>query len=122
MVDENVRGEFRLKNIDETINHFVKEIEPNELMNKKYKKVCMVLSYNEHFLILASAFTRCISFSVFAFFVGFPIVIAKRQDKTVLPEKIELNSIKVLIKALIDSNISHDEFVIINNGLKSVII
>ena len=87
MVEENVSGEFRLKNIDETINHFVKEIEPNELMNKKYKKVCMVLSYIEHFLILASAFARCISFSSFVFFVGFPKAIAKKQDKTVLPEK-----------------------------------
>ena len=87
MVEENVSGEFRLKNIDETINYFVKEIEPNELMNKKYKKVCMVLSYIQHFLILASAFTRCISFSAFVFFAGFPIAIAKKQDKTVLREK-----------------------------------
>ena len=33
--------------------------------------------------------------------------------------KSELNSVKVLIsKALIDSSISHDEFVLINNVLK----
>ena len=27
--------EFRLKNVDETRNHFVKEIEQNELMSRK---------------------------------------------------------------------------------------
>ena len=36
-----------------------------------------------------------------------------------LIEQHKLNSIKVLIsKALVDSNISHDEFVLINNALK----
>ena len=43
----------------------------------------------------------------------------KKHDKIALLEKSKLNSIEVLIsKALIDSNISHDEFVLINNVLK----
>ena len=43
----------------------------------------------------------------------------KKHDKIVLLAKSKLNSIEVLIsKALIDSNISHDEFVLINNVLK----
>ena len=43
----------------------------------------------------------------------------KKHDKIVLISKSKLNSIEVLIsRALIDSNISHDEFVLINNGLK----
>ena len=43
----------------------------------------------------------------------------KKHDKTVLSTKSKLNSIEVLIsKALIDSNISHEEFVWINNVLK----
>ena len=43
----------------------------------------------------------------------------KKQDKIVLLEKSKLNSIEVLIsKTLIDPNISHDEFVLINNVLK----
>ena len=43
----------------------------------------------------------------------------KRHDKIVLLAKSKLNSTEVLIsKALIDSNISHDEFVLINNELK----
>ena len=40
-------------------------------------------------------------------------------NKIVLSANFKLNSIEVLIsKALIDSNISHDEFVLINNVLK----
>ena len=43
----------------------------------------------------------------------------KKHDKIVLLAKSKLNSIEVLIsKALIDSNISHDELVLINNVLK----
>ena len=43
----------------------------------------------------------------------------KKQDKIVLLVSSKLNSIKVLIsKALIDSIITHDEFVSINNMLK----
>ena len=43
----------------------------------------------------------------------------KKHDKIVLLAKSKLNKIEVLIsKALIDSNISHDEFVLIKNVLK----
>ena len=43
----------------------------------------------------------------------------KKHDKTVLLAKSKLNSIEFLIfKALIDSVISRDEFVLINNVLK----
>ena len=43
----------------------------------------------------------------------------KKHDTIVLLTKSKLNSAEVLIsKALIDSNISHDEFVLINNVLK----
>ena len=42
-----------------------------------------------------------------------------RHDKIVLRAKSKLNDIEVLIsKVLIDSNISYDEFVLINNVLK----
>ena len=33
MDEENINQEFRLKNIDEARNYFVKEIEQNELMS-----------------------------------------------------------------------------------------
>ena len=43
----------------------------------------------------------------------------KKHHKIILLAKSKLNSIKFLIsKALIDSNIGHDEFVLINNVLK----
>ena len=60
MTEENISQEFRLKNIDETRNYLIKEINLNKLISKKYKKVCTVLNYIEHFLILCSAITVCI--------------------------------------------------------------
>ena len=43
----------------------------------------------------------------------------KKDDKIVLSAKTKLNSIEVLIsKALIDLNISHYEFILVNNVLK----
>ena len=102
----------------------------------------------EHFLLLASTITEYVSISAFASLVGIPIGITssaiglkicsittgikkhksiikkkkKKHGKIVLLAKssIELlTSIEVLIsKALINSVISHDEFVFINNALK----
>ena len=65
MVKENIFQEFKLKNINETRNYFLEEIEQNELMSREHKKVCTTLNYIEHFLILASTITGCIL--VFAF-------------------------------------------------------
>ena len=59
--------EFRLKNIDETRNFFLEEIEQNGLMSRKHKKVCATPNHIEHFLVLASAITGCIAISTFAF-------------------------------------------------------
>ena len=145
MVKENIFQEFKLKNINETRNYFLEEIEQNELMSREHKKVCTTLNYIEHFLILASTITGCVSISAFASLIGIPIGITssaiglkicaitagikkyksiikkkkKKHDKIVLLAKSKLNSIEVLIsKALIDSNISHHEFVLINNVLK----
>ena len=39
MVDENISQKFRLKNIDETRNYFLEEIEQNELMSRKQKRL-----------------------------------------------------------------------------------
>ena len=75
MVEENISQEFRLKNIDETRNYLIEEINRNELMSKKHKKVCTTLNYIEHFFILDSAITGCISISVFGSLLGTPIAI-----------------------------------------------
>ena len=115
------------------------------MISKKHKKVFTTLNYIEHFLILGSTITGCVSISAFASLVGIPIGIAsstiglkicvitagikkyksiikkkkKKHDKIVLLAKSKLNSIEVLIcKALIDSVISHDEFVLITYVLK----
>ena len=65
--------EFRLKNIDETRNYLIEEINRNELMSKKHKKFCTTLNYIEHFFILASTITRCVSISPLAALVCIPI-------------------------------------------------
>ena len=44
-------------------------------MSKKHKKVCTILTYIEHFLILGSTTTGCISISAFASLVGISIEI-----------------------------------------------
>ena len=91
-----------------------------------------------------STITGCVSFSAFASLVGIPIGITsstirlricvitawnnkhklinkkneKKHDKIVLLAKSKLNSMELLSsKTLIDSNISHDQFALINNVL-----
>ena len=145
MAEENISQEFRLKNIDETINYFLEEIKQNELMSKTHKKVCTPVNYIEHFLILGSTITECTSVSAFASLLGIHIGITisairlkicaitagikkyksiikkkeKKHDKIVSLEKSKLRRIEVLIsKALIDSVISDDKFVLINNVQK----
>ena len=118
----------------------------DELMSRKQKKICTTLNYVELFLILASTITGCVSISVFASLLGIPIgitnsvkvletcgivagiekyksIIAKKKkkhDKIELLARSKLNSIEVLI-SLIDSNTSHDEFVLINNVAKEYV-
>ena len=122
MPEENVNQEFRLKKIDEIINYLIEEINQNELMSKKHKKVCRVLNYIEHSLIVISTITGCVSIFAFASLVGIPIGITsstvglkmcvinagikkykslikkkkKKHHKIILLGKSKLNSIEVL--------------------------
>ena len=73
MKEENISQEFRLKNIEETRNYFIKEMDNNELIIKKHKKVCTTLNYIEHFLILDSVITGCVSISDFGSLACIPI-------------------------------------------------
>ena len=122
MAEENISLEFRLKNIDETKNYLIEEINRNELMSKKRKKVYTTLSYIEHFIILASTITGYVSISPFASLVGILIgitssaiglkicaitagtkkykLIINKNRKIVLQAKSRLNNIKVLILKL----------------------
>ena len=79
MVKENISQEFRLKNIDETRNYFLEEINQNELMHRKHKKVYTTLNCTEKFLVLASAITGCILISAFASLTGIPMGITILQ-------------------------------------------
>ena len=38
MTEENISQEFRLKNLDETINYFLKDLKRNGLISRKQKK------------------------------------------------------------------------------------
>ena len=60
MPEENMNQEFRLKKIDEIRNYLIEEINRNKLISKKHKKVCRVLNYIEHSLILISTITGCV--------------------------------------------------------------
>ena len=40
MVERNIHQVFRLKNVDETRVYLTEEINRNELMSKKRKKIC----------------------------------------------------------------------------------
>ena len=117
-------------------------------MSRKHEKVCTTLNCIEHFLVLASTITGCISVSAFASFLGIPIGITsseielkiyaeaaeikeyksiikkknKKHYKIVLLTKSKLKCTEVLIsKALIDSNISHNEFFLIRYFVLSII-
>ena len=101
-------------------------------MSEYKKKTCKYLNYVEHWIILVSAVTSCVSISAFASLVCDPVGIAtsavgikmcksvikkkkKKHNKILLLGKTKLNTIEVLIsKALIDSYIRHDEFVSVN--------
>ena len=145
MPEESMNQEFWLKEIDEVRNYLIEETNQDELMSKKNKKFCGVLNYIDHPLVVISTITGCVSISTFASLVAIPIGIAsstiglnicvttagikmyksiikkkrKKHDKIVLLAKSKLNSIEALItNASINSNTSHDEFVLVNNVLK----
>ena len=58
------------------MNYLIEEIKQNELKSKKHKKICATLNYIQHFFILASIITGCVSISAFSSLVGVPIEIA----------------------------------------------
>ena len=114
-------------------------------MSEKYKKTSEYLNYVEQLLILVSTAAGCVSISVFASLVCVPVDITssavgikicaiiggikkyksvikknkKKHDKIVLLGTDKLNTTEALIsKVLIDSDISHDEFLSVNNVLR----
>ena len=113
-------------------------------MSEKYKKICKYLNYVERKLILASRVTDSLSISAFSLLVAILVGITsfavkikiraitagfekykliikkkkKKHDKIMLLRIDKLDSIEVLIyKGLINSYISHDKSVSVNNVL-----
>ena len=70
MATENINQEFRLENIEETINYFIKELYQSEFISNNHKNVSDTLHYMEHILILVFAVTGCISISALASLVN----------------------------------------------------
>ena len=135
--EENLSQEFKLKNIERTKNYLIIEIDQNVLVSNKDKRITMTLYYIEHFLILASVITGCLSISAFASSLGIPIEIRnriknlrnnevfkkhkpitkkKKHIKIVLLANSELNSMEAFIfKSLNYSYSSHNENVSVND-------
>ena len=66
MTQENIGQIYRSKYADEVRNCFNEEINQNELMSRKHKKVCTSLIFIDHSPNLTSAFTGCVSIFAFA--------------------------------------------------------
>ena len=79
MGEENISQEFRLKNIEEIKNYFIKLVNQNKLVSKKHKKVCTVWNYIKHLLTLASVNTGYVFISVFVSFVGISIGVTSSE-------------------------------------------
>ena len=110
-----------MKNIENKRSFFIKEIEQNKLISKKYRKICKTLNYIEHFLFYSYRnYKFCDNIKICAITARIKkckSITKKKErkpDKIVLFAKPKLNSKEVLIsEALIDSNISHDDFVLV---------
>ena len=130
-----INQEFRLKKIDGIKNYLIEEINQNELMGAKDKRVCRVLNYIKNTLIAIFTITCCVSISVFLFLIGIPMGIVsstiglkisvitagsknyksiikekrKEHDKIVLLAKSKLTNIEVIVsKVSINSLIGYN--------------
>ena len=131
---------FRLDEITKIENYFIGEINQRKSCNKKLSKYIAAFDYRDKILIVLSATTRGVSIISFRSFVRAPVGIAsasftlifslttgivkkllnitrkkkKKHDKILMLAKSKLNSIETLIsQALIDINVSHEEFITI---------
>ena len=135
---------IRLDKITENENYFHEEINQRKLCNKKLSKYVAAFDYIDKVLIALSATTGGVSICSFTSNVGAPVRIAsarftlmfsltrgiikklisitrrkkkKKHDKILMLTKTKLNNIETLIsQALIDMEISHEEFVTILKG------
>ena len=129
---------IRLNKITEIENYFHQEINQRKSCSKKLNKYVTTFDYIDKILIVLSATTGGVSIISFTTIVGAPVGIAsasftlifslstgitktllnitrkKKHDEILMLAKSKLNSIETLIsQALIDMEISHEEFIAI---------
>ena len=118
-------------------NYFIKEINQRKSCSEKLSKYVAAFDYIDKILIVLSATTGGVSIISFTSIIGAPVGIAsasftlifslttgiikkllsitrnkKKHDKILMLAKSKLNSIETLVsQALIDMEISHEEFV-----------
>ena len=140
-IDKTILSEqtkFRLSEIIGIENYFYQEINQRKSCNKTLSKYVEAFGYIDKMLIVLSAASSGVSIISFTSIVGAPVGIAnaslalifslttgivkkllnktrnekKKHDKILMLAKSKLNSIETLIsQALIDMDISHEEFV-----------
>ena len=137
--------QLRLTKINEIKDYFVAEIKERELMSKRLSKYIASFDYFDKSLIVLSVTTGSISIASFATVIGAPVGIIsasfslafsistgiikkllkttrnkkKKHNKIVMLARSKLNSIESKIsKALIDNEISHEDFETIINEEK----
>ena len=131
---------FQLNEIGKIENYFIKEINQRKSCSKKLSKHVAVFDHIDQALIVLSAASSGVSIISFTTIVGAPVGIAsasftlifslttgivkkllnitrnkkKKHDKILMLAKSKLNSIETLVsQALIDMEISHEEFITI---------
>ena len=136
--DLSEQTKFRLDEISKIENYFIEEINQRKSCSKKLSKYVAVFDYIDQALIVLSAASGGVSIISFTSIIGAPVGIAsasftlifslttgivkkllnitrnkkKKHDKILMLAKSKLNSIETLIsQALIDMDISHEEFV-----------
>ena len=136
---------FRLNKINEIKDYFVAEIKERELMCKRLSKYIAFCDYFDKSLIVLSATSGSISIASFAAVMGTPVGIAsaslsltfslftgivkkllkttrnkkKKHNKIIMLPRSKLNSTESKVsEALINSEITHEDFMIIINEEK----
>ena len=137
--------QFRLNKINEIKDYFVAEIKERELMSKRLSKYIASFDYFDKSLIVLSVTTGSISIASFATVIGAPVGMMsascslafsittgfvkkflkttknkkKKHNKIVMLARSKLNSIESKIsEALINNEISHEDFMKIINEVK----
>ena len=136
------QAKFRLDEINKIENYFHQEINQRKSCSKKLSKYDTAFDYIDKVLIVLNAASGGVSIISFASVVGAPVGIAgasftlifslttgiikkllsttrskkKKHDKILMLAKSKLSSIEALVsQALIDMEISHEEFITILN-------